>query len=80
MAHGLSFTLACGIFPDQGLNLHLRDWRADSLPLSHQRSPILDIFNDYLFSNDILMRWSESRVESRWRMGLLPVSNFSPEV
>ena len=50
MARGLSFTSVCGIFPDQGLNQYLRDWQVDSLALSHQRSPILGIFNDYLFS------------------------------
>ena len=31
---------ACGIFPDQGLNLCLLHWQADSLPLSHQRTLI----------------------------------------
>ena len=30
-----------GIFPTQGLNLHLLHWQADSLPLSHQESPLL---------------------------------------
>ena len=29
------------IFPDQGSNLCLLDWQADSLPLSHQGIPIL---------------------------------------
>jgi len=29
-----------GIFPTQGLNLHLLHWQADFLPLSHQGSPI----------------------------------------
>ena len=43
MAHGLSCSTACGIFLDQGLNLCLLHWQADSLPLRHQRSP------DYLF-------------------------------
>ncbi|XP_069444562.1 myotrophin isoform X2 [Ovis canadensis] len=28
-----------GIFPAQGLNLHLLHWQADSLPLRHQGSP-----------------------------------------
>ena len=28
-----------GIFPIQGLNLHLLHWHADYLPLSHQGSP-----------------------------------------
>ena len=30
---------ACGIFPDQGPNLCLLHWQADSSPLSQQRSP-----------------------------------------
>ena len=30
---------ACGIFPDQGLDLCLLHWQADSLPLDHQGSP-----------------------------------------
>ena len=29
-----------GIFPTQGLNLHLLHWQAGSLPLSPQESPI----------------------------------------
>ena len=36
--HGLICFAACGIFPDQELNLRLLHWQADSLPLSHQRS------------------------------------------
>ena len=28
-----------GIFPTQGLNLHLLHWQVDSLPLCHQGSP-----------------------------------------
>ena len=32
-------SLPCGIFPDQGLNLCLLHWQADSSPLSHQGSP-----------------------------------------
>ena len=39
VTHGLSCSEACGIFPDQGLNLHLLHWQADSSPLSHQGSP-----------------------------------------
>ena len=38
VAHGLSCCGACGIFLDQGLNPCLL--QADSLPLSHQRSPV----------------------------------------
>ena len=36
---GLSCFVACGIFPDQGLNPCLLHWQADSLPLSHEGSP-----------------------------------------
>ena len=34
-AHGLSYSLACGIFPDQESNLCFLHGQADSLPLSH---------------------------------------------
>ena len=36
---GLSCSMACGIFPDQGSNSCLLRRQADSLPLSHQGSP-----------------------------------------
>ena len=39
VAHGLSCS-ACGIFPDQGLNLCLLHWQADSLSLTHRGSPV----------------------------------------
>ena len=39
VAHGLSGSTACGIFPDQGLNLTLLQWEVDTLPLSQQGSP-----------------------------------------
>ena len=39
VAHGLSWLLACGIFPDQGSNLCLLYRQVDSLPLGHQGSP-----------------------------------------
>ena len=38
-AHGLSYSAACGILSDQGLNPCLLHWQADSLSLSHQGSP-----------------------------------------
>ena len=44
VVRGLSCSKACGIFPDQGSNPHLLHWQADSLPLSHQGSPVLTIF------------------------------------
>ena len=39
MDHGLSCSVACRIFPDQGLNLCLLYRQADSSPVSHQGSP-----------------------------------------
>ena len=34
--HGLCCSAECEIFSDQGSNLSLVHWQADSLPLSHQ--------------------------------------------
>ena len=39
VAHGLSCSMVCGIFPDQGLNLCHLHQQADYLPLKHQGSP-----------------------------------------
>ena len=39
VAHGLSCSVACGIFPDQGSNPCPLHWQADSQPLRHQGSP-----------------------------------------
>ena len=41
MALGLTCSLACEIFPSQGLNPCLLHWQADSLLLSHQESPYI---------------------------------------
>ena len=38
VAHRLSCSVACGIFPNQGWNLCSLHGQADYLPLSHQRS------------------------------------------
>ena len=35
VAYELSYPAACGIFPDEGLNLCLLHWRVDSLQWSH---------------------------------------------
>ena len=43
-AHGLSCSMACGIFPDQGLNPCPLNWQANSYPLYHQESPQI-VFN-----------------------------------
>ena len=36
----VAISFSRGIFPTQGLNLHLLHQQADSWPLSHQRSPV----------------------------------------
>ena len=40
VAHRPSCSVACGIFPDQGLNPCPLHWQADPQPLRHQGSPI----------------------------------------
>ena len=44
VAHRLICSLGYGIFLDQGSNLCLLHWQADSLPLSHQGSPTSTFF------------------------------------
>ena len=43
VAHGLSCSAACGIFPDQGLNPCPLLWQADSQPLRQQGNPTLGV-------------------------------------
>ena len=50
VARGLSRSAACGIFLDQGPNLCLLHWQADSLPPSHQGS-----LNFFLFKKSLLL-------------------------
>ena len=40
VAHGLSCSAVCGIFPDQGSNPCPLHWQAGSQPLCHQGSPL----------------------------------------
>ena len=44
VVHRHSCSTAYGIFPDQGSNLCPLSWQADSYPLHHQGSPILNLF------------------------------------
>ena len=44
VAHELSCPTVCGIFLDQGSSPHLLHWQMDSLPLSHQGSPVFYSF------------------------------------
>ena len=52
VAPGLCCPMACGIFLDQGSNLHPQYWQVDSQPLGHQESP------DLYFFFSFLMWWS----------------------
>ena len=52
--HRLSCSMACGIFPDQGLNPCLLHWQADSLPLGHQGSPLPSPLKDIFIKYRIL--------------------------
>ena len=61
VAHGLSGSAACGIFPDQGSNPCPLHWQADSSPLLHQGSPILQF----------LKRGSRSQRDSKQEILLL---------
>ena len=53
VAHGLSRSAACGIFPDQGSNPCALHWQADSQPLRHQGSPQIYIFKRQFKTQDI---------------------------
>ena len=78
VVHGLSCSVACGIFLDQGSNRYLLYWQADCLPLSHQGSPY-----NYLFKDPIS---KYSHILRHWVLGLPHVNlwgwgrtQFSPE-
>ena len=43
VAHGLGSPMACGIFSRQGSNPCLLHWQTDSLPVSHQGKPKVNI-------------------------------------
>ena len=47
MAHGLSCSMACGIFLDQESSLCPLHWQADSLPLNHQGKPLKLLLDSY---------------------------------
>ena len=55
MAHGLSCSAACGIFPDQGSNPCPLHWQVDSQPVRHQGSPLGHFYS----------RWRAHRPASR---------------
>ena len=44
---GFSCSIACGIFPDQGLNPCPLHWQVDAYPLHHQGSPRQSLFKSH---------------------------------
>ena len=77
VVHGLSCSEACGIFSNQGLNQGLLHWQADSLPLSHQESPVFlnnnEIEYHQLFSK--LSMHSPALIKYLWQQVALQISN-----
>ena len=57
VAYGLSRSVACGIFPDQGSNLCPVHWQADSYALHHQGSPSpgISMLNFLIVSSPIFL-------------------------
>ena len=55
VAHRLSFSMACEIFPDQRLNTCFLHWQVASFPLSHQESPRFVIYGLYCVEVDITL-------------------------
>ena len=68
VAHGLNYFSAWGIFPDQGSNLDLLHWQADSLPLSHQGSPVALLYTTDL---NLSARPGVANIPSRQFLGSL---------
>ena len=60
VAHGPSRSAACGILPDQGSNPCPLHWQADSQPLRHQGSPVLDFL--------IIICWVSSMYQAYSRL------------
>ena len=51
VVHRLSCSVACGIFPDQGLNPCPLHWQEDSKPLHHQERPQGIIFESVVLTS-----------------------------
>ena len=74
VAHGLSCSAACGIFPDQGSNPCPLHWQADSQPLHHQGSLTMYLFRCWINLSLLLMAIIKSLVK------LFPFSFLIPNV
>ena len=56
VAQGLSCSLPCGIFLDQGSNSCLLHWQADAWPLSHQGSSVPSFISVFVVVVKVLFR------------------------
>ena len=73
MVHGLSCSVACGVFPDQGLNLCPLHWLADSYSLRHQGSP--DLF--FIFKNLIHLEHILEHTERYEYINIVPIATWA---
>ena len=67
VAHGLSCSKACAIFPDPGSNPCLLHWQADSWPLSHQGKPPTPLFELSSYCQPWVPRFT-GIIPWRWRL------------
>ena len=65
--------MACGIFPDQGLNLCPLHWQADSYPLRHQGSP--DLF--FILKNLIHLEHILEHTERYEYINIAPIATWA---
>ena len=63
VAHGLSCSTACGIFPDQVSNPCPLHWQADSQPVRHQGSPSNQFISEMECQHNMLLRFLISLLE-----------------
>ena len=72
VAHGLSCSAVCGIFPDQGSNPCSLYWQVDSQPLRHQGS----LVRKFLIRGKQIRKLSQ---RMRWRVGRYELLNWTTE-
>ena len=66
VVRGFSCPSACGIFPDQGLHPRPLHWQNDSLPLSHQGSPVYYLQLKLLLCTDGNTQYSTHNIHTEY--------------